>query len=72
MPLAREGLSSIGIDADEADYWLGIVQARISSGQNGAAWQRAWVGKNGSDMQGLMETYLERQASARPVHEWAV
>ncbi len=72
MPLAREGLSSIGIDADEADYWLGIVQARISSGQNGATWQRAWVGKNGSDMQGLMETYLERQASARPVHEWAV
>ncbi len=72
MPLAREGLSSIGIDADEADYWLGIVQARINSGQNGAAWQRAWVGKNGSDMQGLMETYMERQTSARPVHEWAV
>ncbi|MCP3670100.1 MAG: glutamate--cysteine ligase [Gammaproteobacteria bacterium] len=72
MPLAREGLLSMGIDAEEVAHWLGIVQARVSSMQNGAAWQRAWVEKNGSDMQGLTETYLQRQASGIPVHEWVI
>jgi len=72
MPLARDGLLSMGIDASETDHWLGIVQARISSMQNGAAWQRAWVAKYGADMNGLTEAYLQRQASGRPVHEWVI
>jgi len=72
MPLARKGLLSMGIDTEEVEHWLGIVQARVSTMQNGAAWQRAWVGKNGSDMQRLTETYLQRQASGSPVHQWAV
>ncbi len=72
VPLAREGLLSMGIDAEEVEHWLGIVQARVSTMQNGTAWQRAWVRKNGSDMQGLTETYLQRQASGKPVHQWAV
>jgi hypothetical protein len=71
-PLAREGLLSLGIDAMEVDHWIGIVQARVGSMQNGAAWQRAWVARNGDDMQGLTETYLENQAGGRPVHEWPV
>lgn len=72
IPVARGGLLSLGIDADEADHWLGIVQARVSSMQNGASWQRAWVEKNGADMQGLTETYMEQQESGKPVHEWVV
>jgi hypothetical protein len=72
LPLAKNGLLSLGIDAEEADYWLGIIHARIDSMRNGAAWQRAWVEKNGFDMHGLMETYIERQTSGKPVHEWHV
>jgi gamma-glutamyl:cysteine ligase YbdK (ATP-grasp superfamily) len=72
IPTAREGLLSLGIDMYEADYWLGIIQGRVDSGQNGAVWQRAWVAKYGTDMQELTETYLEYQASGRPVHEWKI
>ncbi len=72
LPMARDGLLSLGIDVPEVEHWLGIVEARLNSMQNGAAWQRAWVAKNGSDMQGLTETYLQHQASGRPVHEWSV
>ncbi len=72
LPLARDGLLSLGIDRDEADYWLGIIQARVDSRLNGAAWQRAWVEKNGNDMRGLMEAYIERQIIGKPVHEWKI
>jgi hypothetical protein len=72
LPLARDGLLSMGIDAPEADYWLGIIRERVKSGLNGAAWQRAWVAEHGSDMQGLTEAYLEHQASGKPVHEWKI
>jgi hypothetical protein len=71
-PMARAGLLSLGVDVDEADYWLGIIRERAESGLNGAAWQRSWVATHGVDMQGLTEAYLERQASGRPVHRWAI
>jgi hypothetical protein len=72
LPQAHEGLLSLGIDTEEADYWLGIMEQRITSGRNGAAWQRAWVARYGLDMRGLMQAYLERQESGAPVHEWGI
>ncbi len=70
LPLARAGLERLGIDREEAEHWLGVVAARVGSGQNGAGWQRAYVERHGADMQGLTQAYLERQASGLPVHEW--
>ncbi len=72
LPLARDGLLSLGIDGEEADYWLGIIRARVDSRRNGAAWQRAWVERHGFDMHGLMQTYIEHQTGGRPVHEWQI
>lgn len=72
LPVAKQGLLSLGIDLDEADYWLGIIRNRVESGVNGAAWQRGWVAKHGADMQGLTKAYLEHQASGSPVHEWKI
>lgn len=70
LPLARDGLKSLGIDKSEIDDWLGIIEARVSTGRNGAGWQRAWVAKYGLDMSALLEAYMENQESDRPVHEW--
>jgi hypothetical protein len=70
LPLARDGLQSLGIDKSEIDDWLGIIEARVSTGRNGAGWQRAWVAKYGLDMTALLEAYLQNQDSDRPVHEW--
>jgi hypothetical protein len=70
LPQARDGLTRLGLDADEIDHWLGIVEARVANGQTGAVWQRACVERRSLDMQDLTQLYLERQASGRPVHEW--
>ncbi len=72
LPQAREGLLNLGVDRDEVDYWLGIIERRIDCGRTGAVWQRQWVKRHGPDMVGLTQAYLERQAAGTPVHEWAV
>jgi hypothetical protein len=72
LPKARAGLAALGIDADEIDDWLGVIEARARTRRTGAAWQRAWVARHGPDMAALTEAYLDRQASGKPVHEWTI
>ncbi|MDE0713756.1 MAG: glutamate--cysteine ligase [Gammaproteobacteria bacterium] len=70
LPLARRGLESRDIPGDEIDEYLGIIADRVDTSQNGAAWQRRWVGLNGPDLNGLTLTYLAHQESGKPVHSW--
>ena len=50
LPLAHQGLTRLGISIEDSDKYLGIIHDRVKSGQNGAAWQRAFVKKHGRDM----------------------
>lgn len=70
LPLARDGLSHMGLGDPEIRDWLGVVEERVSSGRNGAAWQRAWVARHGTDPSTLVRAYRERQERDLPVHEW--
>jgi gamma-glutamyl:cysteine ligase YbdK (ATP-grasp superfamily) len=70
LPLARDGLAELGIAEAEARHWLGLVEARVRRGVNGATWQRRWVARHGPDMEDLVGAYLERQSSGLPVHRW--
>jgi len=72
LPKARAGLIALGIDTDEIDEWLGVIEARARTRRTGAAWQRAWVARHGPDMAALTEAYLALQASGKPVHEWTL
>ncbi len=72
LPKARRGLRALGIDRDEIDDWLGVIEARARTRRTGAAWQRAWVAKHGADMAALTEAYLAHQATGKPVHEWTL
>jgi hypothetical protein len=72
LPRARTGLLNMGIDTSDADLWLGIIEGRVGSGQNGSAWQRAWVQRHGPDLAALTAAYLEAQQSGRPVHQWTL
>ena len=67
LPAARQGLSDFGLDAQE---FLDIVEARIHSGQTGAAWQRAALEMHEQNRFELMAAYCERQRSGAPAHEW--
>ncbi len=72
LPLAHQGLMSMGLDLDEAQHWLGLIRARLETGQTGAAWQRQFVRAHGKDMKAMTEAYIVHQASGMPVHLWPV
>lgn len=70
LPRARDGLLGLGLERANVDHYLGVIADRVRSGRNGAAWQRAWVGRHGRDMSALTAAYAERQATGEPVHSW--
>ena len=70
LPLARQGLANYGIPEAEIDTYLGVVEARVESTQNGAAWQKRWIMQNGLNANQLVLAYLERQEGGEPVHAW--
>ena len=70
LPLARRGLEAQEIPADEIDRYIGVIEARIDSGQNGANWQRRWVEQHGGNLHNLVTAYRLRQDTGTPVHTW--
>ena len=70
LPCARQGLSDLGLDPADIDRYLGVIEARVAARRNGAAWQRAWVARNGHDMAALTQAYSARQQTGEPVHRW--
>lgn len=72
IPACRRGLLKLDIAEDDIDKYLSIIEQRIETEQNGTNWQRKWVGKHGRDMNRLSCSYLERQNSGVPVHEWTI
>lgn len=72
LPRAREGLRQMAVAESDIDFYLGIIEARLASEQNGANWQRAWVARHGRDMAAMTAAYVEQQRLGRPVHEWPI
>lgn len=72
LPRAATGLADLGIDAGDIERYLGVIEARVKRGRNGAAWQRAFVEKHGADMTQLTRSYAARQREGAPVHEWGL
>jgi hypothetical protein len=76
LPAAREGLMNAAVAAEEADHLLGVIAARVSSGQTGAVWQRRMLaaleprlGRQHA-LAAMLERYLELAATDQPVHSW--
>jgi hypothetical protein len=72
LPLARQGLRDFGLPDAEIEHYLGVVEARVRSGQTGAAWQLQRLARVGGDVHRMMDDYLDNQRSGSPVHEWAL
>lgn len=71
LPLAREGLEGLGLGSEEGERYLGVLEARLDTGQTGADWLVGhWRRCDGDPVQ-LMADYLENQRSGAPVHEWS-
>jgi len=70
IPYAKQGLQQLQIDQDAIDHYLSIIQARVKSGQTGAAWQMNHVRQHGCSMQQLTQDYFQLQKTGNPVHTW--
>lgn len=72
LPLARQGLRDFGLPDAEVEHYLGVVEARVRSGQTGSAWQLQRFATVGGDVHRMMDDYLVNQRSGAPVHEWSL
>ncbi|MBX3207747.1 MAG: glutamate--cysteine ligase [Labilithrix sp.] len=76
LPLARGGLVSSGVAADEADAWLGVVAERVGRGVTGALWQRRLYEALSTQMpreaaaSAMLDRYRELSDGGAPVSSW--
>lgn len=79
LPLAHDGLAQAGVSATSADRYLGVIEGRCLSRQNGASWQLDCVRRleeAGADrataLREMLRIYLEYAESNEPVHTWGL
>jgi len=79
LPMAHEGLTRWGVDAEIRERLLGIIEQRCLTHINGAEWQARTVHKIDSQGQPLdrrdalremLRRYVEHMHSNEPVHTW--
>jgi gamma-glutamyl:cysteine ligase YbdK (ATP-grasp superfamily) len=76
LPLAAAGLVSAGVDSEEADQLLSVIDRRVSSGQTGAVWQQRALtameryADRRTALRMLTHTYTELVTTGAPVHTW--
>jgi hypothetical protein len=70
LPLAEQGLASLGTESNWGAKHLEIIRQRVTSGQTGTTWQRNYVKAHGPDFEGLVQQYRENQQWGQPVHTW--
>jgi gamma-glutamyl:cysteine ligase YbdK (ATP-grasp superfamily) len=80
VPIARDGLADWGVDDEDIERYLGIIEDRVLAGQNGATWQIATWHKLLEDddydrpeaARELVRRYLRLSDNGDPVHTWPV
>ncbi len=76
LPVAHAGLVKAGVESEEADSMLSIIEARLRARTTGARWQRKMLARLEAQLPrldalgALLERYMAHAASGRPVHEW--
>jgi CBS domain-containing protein len=76
IPLAHAGLKKMGIQSEESDRYLGILQERVKSGQTGSQWMLKSLqamGNRGTPLmraQSITRATILGQNAGTPVHEW--
>jgi CBS domain-containing protein len=76
LPVAYEGLKTVGIDSADIDKYLGIIEQRVHYHRTGARWildSLATMGEDGTKdlrMRTVTQAMLSRQKSGGPVHQW--
>ena len=78
LPVAHQGLEAWGVDQDDRERLLGIIERRCVTLRNGASWQsqvfhRLYEDRRLDRLDALREMtlrYRERMHANEPVHAW--
>lgn len=76
LPIAKQGLLDLGIDQQEIDLYIGVIEQRLQHKMTGAIWQKntqEYFERNFSKetaCKKLVETYIVHCQSCQPVTEW--
>jgi gamma-glutamyl:cysteine ligase YbdK (ATP-grasp superfamily) len=80
LPRAAAGLDAWGLDAEERDRLLGVVEQRCLTGRNGATWQTATFHQlfdagqmdRFDALREVVRRYSTHMHANLPVHEWPI
>ena len=76
LPMAAEGLEDAGIDGDDAQRYLEVIERRVHSGRTGSRWLLTSLdglraqGSMGERLNSLTAATVARQKGHGPVSEW--
>jgi CBS domain-containing protein len=76
LPAAEAGLRKQKVDEADIKRYLGVVEARVSTGRTGSRWLLSSLsamkgrGTAGERQNALVAATVQRQGSGRPVSEW--
>ncbi|MEC9374408.1 MAG: hypothetical protein VYC34_11220, partial [Planctomycetota bacterium] len=75
-PLARRGLESAGVDSADIETYLGVIEARVRSGNTPSKWALRSLSampadaSRGEKMRAITAAMASRQQGGTPAHEW--
>lgn len=76
LPCARRGLVEAGVDVEDAERWLAIIERRCACGTTGARWQRRvfehYRRESGprDAARAMLEAYMRESLSGKTVDAW--
>jgi gamma-glutamyl:cysteine ligase YbdK (ATP-grasp superfamily) len=75
LPMAYDGLAAWGVDREDAEKYLGIIEQRCLHGTNGAEWfARRMAARRDEErydaLRATLAEYRDGMHDNRPVHEW--
>ncbi|MEH6577297.1 MAG: glutamate--cysteine ligase [Amphritea sp.] len=76
LPVAKQGLESIGIADAEIRHYLGMIECRLAKKKTGACWQLRQYNRLSRKLvkrralRRMLEHYIENSLQNRPISEW--
>ena len=67
---AETGLYKLGINQQDSQRYLGVIQQRVEQNKTGSQWQLNFLNAHQDNRTQLTLNYLKNQMSGKPVHEW--
>ncbi len=67
---AESGLYKLGINQQDSQRYLSIIEQRAIQNRTGSQWQLNFLDTHNDNRTLLTQTYLKNQTSGEPIHEW--